>query len=702
MVLYRYGPWDGTQAVDPFTEDDLMEHLADRLLDRGDLQSVLRDMMQRGAQFDSGRRMGGLRDLLDKLRQRREQQLGQYNLGSVMDDIQKQLEDVLNTEREGIEKRLDNASRQGSGVGGQGSGQQPKVAPESGDRESGPTTDEPSNPRPPTPDPLREMLERMAQQHLDKLDQLPPGVGGRIQALQDYDFMDPDARRKFDELMETLRQQVLQQYFQGMQQALGAMTPEMMQQLAQMVRDLNDLLEAHRMGDDSGFEDFMEKWGDYFPDGIENVEQLAQHLHQQMAQMQSLLDSMTPEMRQQLEQMMEPLFQNGALQDELSDLMFNLGRMFPDDRGESFPFSGDEPVTLQEAMRLMGDMKGLEELEQSLIEAAKVNDATRLDADEIGRLVGDEARRMAEELQEFVRMLEEAGFIKRGERGMELTPRAMRKIGERALEEIFGRIDRGLAGEHSLSRYGWGVEQLDETKPFAFGDPFAIDTYGTVMNALRREGQGKPVRLSADDFEVWQSSSINQCSTVILLDMSYSMLHGGRFQAGRKVAMALDSLIRTKFPRDSLKVAAFSYFVLPIEPNMLLDTYWIDPRGTDFPEAIRVAREMLGKIHGGTKQIIMITDGEPHANSTGWGWSGFVEEGGWSMRQAMEDTLREVGRCSRDGITLNTFMLDQEPVMTTFIKTMTKINAGRVFFAEPDRLGEYLIVDYVKNRRRTA
>jgi uncharacterized protein with von Willebrand factor type A (vWA) domain len=664
MVLYRYGRWDGTQAVDPFSANDLMEHLADRLLDRGDLQSALRDMMQRGAELNSGRRMGGLRDLLDMLRQRREQQLGQYNLGSVMDDIQQKVEEVIKAEREGIERR-----RQEQG-----------------------TAEEDQH--------LRDMLSSMSRKHLEQLDQMPPGVGGRIQALQDYDFMDPEARRQFDELMETLRQQILQNYFQGMQQALGAMTPEMMQQVQQMVQDLNELLEAHRMGDDSGFEDFMEKWGQFFPDGIENVEQLANHLRQQMAQMQSLLDSMTPEMRRELEQMMEPLFQNGDLQQDLADLMMNLG-IYPGERqDDGFPFSGDEPVTLQEAMRLMGDMRGLEELEQSLLEAAKQNDASRLDSDEIGRLVGDEARRMAEELQEFVRMLEEAGFIQRGGKGFELTPRAMRKIGERALEEIFGRIDRGLAGEHSLTRYGWGVERLDETKPFTFGDPFAIDTYGTLLKAMRRQGAGTPVRLTADDFEVWQSSSINQCSTVILLDMSYSMLHGGRFQAGRKVAMALDSLIKTKFPRDTLQVAAFSYFVLPLQSQMLLDTYWIDPRGTDFPEAIRVAREMLGKVHGGTKQIIMITDGEPHANSTGWGWSGFAESGGWSMRQAMEDTLREVGRCTRDGIIVNTLMLDTEPVVTTFIKSLTRLNSGRVFFADPNRLGDYLIVDYVKNRRK--
>ncbi|HEX6513366.1 MAG TPA: VWA domain-containing protein, partial [Chloroflexota bacterium] len=394
--------------------------------------------------------------------------------------------------------------------------------------------------------------------------------------------------------------------------------------------------------------------------------------------------------------MMEGLFQDGDFQRDLGRLLGNLERLFPEDlHGDPLPFSGDDPLTLQEAMRLMGDMQGLDELEQELLEAVKTNDASQLDSGEIGRLVGEEARRMAEEIQEFTRMLEEAGFIQRKGKEWALTPRAMRRIGERALEDIFGRIDRGLAGEHTLSRYGWGIERLDETKQYAFGDAFALDAQSSVMNALRRD-RALPLHMRQDDFEVYRTSSINQCSTVIMVDMSYSMLYRGRFQAARKVALALDSLIRSKFPRDTLHVVAFSYFVLPLEPHMLLDSHWIDPRGTDFPEALRQARAILGKRKGGTKQIIMITDGEPHANSAGW------NVGAWSMRQAMEETLREVQRCSRDGITVNTFMLDSEPVMTRFIRTLTKINQGRVFFADPSQLGEYVIVDYVKNRRRAA
>lgn len=204
MPLYRYSRWDGTQAVEPFTAGDLMDYVADRMLEDGDLRSILRELLQRGAQFDTNRRMPGLRDLLEQLRRRRQQQLQRYNLGSVMDDIKERLDKVVETEKAGIERRLQDAASQ--------------------DNE------------------LRQMLENIASKHRQQLDQLPDGVGARMQALRDYDFLDQDARRQFDELLNELRQQILESYFQGLKQSLGAMTPEMMSQLQQMVRDLNELL----------------------------------------------------------------------------------------------------------------------------------------------------------------------------------------------------------------------------------------------------------------------------------------------------------------------------------------------------------------------------------------------------------------------------------------------------------------------------
>ncbi|HEX6511219.1 MAG TPA: VWA domain-containing protein, partial [Chloroflexota bacterium] len=204
-----------------------MDHLADKILDEQDLRSALRELLQRGADFQSGRHMPGLRDLLEQLRQRRQQQLQRYNLGSTVDDIKERLERVVDTERAGIQRRLDEASAED--------------------------------------DQLQKLLENMAQKHLRQLDQLPEGVGGKMQALRDYEFMDGEARQQFEELLNELKEQMLQQYFQGLKQSLGAMTPELMSQLQQMVKELNELLEQHRRGDNSGFQEFMDKWGQFFP-----------------------------------------------------------------------------------------------------------------------------------------------------------------------------------------------------------------------------------------------------------------------------------------------------------------------------------------------------------------------------------------------------------------------------------------------------
>lgn len=552
---------------------------------------------------------------------------------------------------------------------------------------------------------FRELMESMARKRLEQLDHLPPDIGGRISELREYDFMEPEARRQFEELLQMLQQQIMQSYFRGLQQSLQGVTPEAMRQIHEMVRDLNQLLEKHQRGEDTryDFEDFMKKWGQFFPEGIENVEQLVEHMQKQIAQMEALLNSMTPEMRQQLEDMVDALFQDGQLLREMAQLASNLQRLHPT-RGDAgdFPFSGDEPLSLQEAMKLMGDMNSMDELERELLKSVRSNDASNVDADEIGRLLGEEARRMTEQMQQLTKMLEEAGLIKRKGDDWELTPRAMRKIGERALEDIFGRLKASAFGEHGLDRNGVGVDRVDETKPYAFGDPFLIDTQRSVMNALFREGPGKPVRLRMDDFEVYRTEALTQCSTVIMLDMSYSMMMAGRFQAGRKVALALDSLIRSQFPKDNLYVVAFSYFVLTLRPEMLLDSYWVEyGGGTNFQEALRQARVVLSKHKVGTKQIIMITDGQPTTFSS---WTGDDEGYGWGRwrhsPRALEETLREVVRCTKDNITINTFMFERDRYLSEFVAMMAKLNRGRAFYTSPSHLGEYVLLDYVNNKRK--
>jgi len=696
-MLYRYSRWDGTQEIESLLADDLMNEISEEILGDGDLRTALRRMFERGAQFPSGRRVQGLRQLLDRLKQRRSQNLERYNLGGVLDDLKERLDRILDQERSAIEQRMD---------GQRGDAAQPESGREQGEQQgegttpSGPRSDsagEGSSGSPPNPQ-MTEMLRRLAQRRLEQLDQLPPDVGGRIRDLREYDFMDPAARQEFEDLLKMLQQQIMQQYFQGLQQGLQSMTPETMQQLREMVRDLNQLLEQRLRGEEPDFSSFMQKWGQFFPAGIENADQLAEYLQQQMAQMESLLNSMTPEMRQQLMETMDSLFNEPGFQRELAQLASNMAQLNPQhgDPGE-YSFFGDEPVTLQEAMRLMGEMNSLDELERELIQAARSNDASRIDSDEVDRLLGEEARHMIEEMKRLTEALEEAGLIRKNGKEWELTPRAMRKVGERALRDVFGRLKANQIGDHGLDRRGFGVERLDETKRYEYGDAFDIDTVRSVANALRREGHGTPVRLSIDDFEVHRTETLAQCSTVIMLDMSYSMMHGGRFQAGRKVALALDSLIRSKFPKDNLYVVAFSYFVLTLKPEMLLDSYWIEyGGGTNFQEALRQARQTLAKHNTGTKQIIFITDGEPTTYG-GWYGDGWGSRHGGSVHQ---ETLREVVRCTKDNITINTFMMARERELSEFVRLIAKLNRGRAFFASPSRLGEYILLDYVTSKRK--
>ena len=693
MSIYRYSRWDGSQAVEIPTTDDLFDRLSEQILQGDDLRGALNRMMRYGMRGE-GQRGQGLQELLERLRDARQRNLDRYDLSSIFDDIQERLDAIIDKERTGINQRLDEIAPSGEGDAQGGSGQDG----EGGEGQEG--NGQPGGSGAPS-DEFTDMLRQMANRHLNQLDRLPPGAGGRIKQLRDYDFMDSGAREDFDALMQELQQQFLQQYFQGMQQSLQNLTQADLAQISEMVRDLNELVKQKLQGADPDISDFMRKWGHMFPPGIETFDQLMEYMSNQMAQMQSLMNSMTPEMRRQLEEMMDGLLQDNRLAWDLFELGMNLERMNPDSFPDNdFRLFGDEPVTLQQALELMGDLNDMEELEQQLRHALRTNDATNIDADDLGKVLGEEARQYAQELQRLTKELEEAGLIRRrGQHGWELTPQAMRKIGDKALTDIFNRIRGGDIGDHNREKSGVGVEITDETKRWEFGDPLHLNTLKTVSNAVLREGPGTPVRIRPDDFEIDRTISQSRACTVIAIDMSYSMFWDGAFQAGQRVGLALDTLIRSKFPKDQVTVVAFSYFVLPLQPHMLLDTYWVEfGGGTNFQEVLRQSRQILGRQGGTNKQIILITDGEP----TTYNWTESDLRANYGRRGGglVEATMREVMRCTRDNITINTFMLDQSPSLLRFVQLMTKINKGRAFISSPHSLGSYVVADYVSNRNK--
>jgi uncharacterized protein with von Willebrand factor type A (vWA) domain len=691
MNSYRYSRWDGTQQIMPFDADAIMEAISEDVLAHGDVQKALERLMQQGYKFQSGERMPGLRDLLERLKQQRGETLRRNNMDSVVKDIQERLEKIKETERAGIDKRVEEGRQQLEADGDEG----PRTNDEGNEGEGNEQSQDQR-------EMFQKMLENMAQRHKDHLDNLPNDIGGQIKGLKEYDFMDPDARQQFQDLLNMLQQQMVQNTFSGLQQGMQQMQqdPAAMQGVREMMRDLNQMLSDREQGRDPKFNEFMQKHGHHFPPGIENLDQLMEHLQAQMQRMENMLDSMSPQQRAELESMMEQMMQDAGLRAEMQELAEHLGNLMPmPGQGRQYRFSGDpdESLTMDEAMQIIEQLDELERLERELNAARRGDNIEDIDPKKVGDLLGSDAKQALDQLQELARQLEEAGYLEWKGGEMQLTPRATRKLGQKALQDIFAYLKQDAFGKHAITVTGRGGERTYDSKPYEFGDPFHLDMRATLGNALARSGVGTPVKLKPEDFEVFSTEYLTQSSTVLLIDMSRSMLLRGCFLAAKKVALALNHLIRSQFPKDDLYIVGFSGYARELRPEMLPQLDWSEYQyGTNLQHALMLSRQLLGKRNSPNKQIIVITDGEPTAH---------LEDGEVFFNypptfRTIQETMREVVRCTRDRIVINTFMLERSYYMADFVEQMTKVNKGRAFYATPEALGEYILVDYVASKKK--
>jgi uncharacterized protein with von Willebrand factor type A (vWA) domain len=752
-VRYRYSEWDGTQAIPDLDASEVLEALSDDLMNFGDLQHALRNLMQRGMRSPQGDRMQGLRDLLQQLRQQRRQRLDQFDLGGMLDDIRQQLEEILDLERGTLDERIgdepsggepgadgqpaaqdteqtppgegegmDGDGEQGGASEGQQTGGQrmpgqqqapmsgsmpggtPQQAPSGGPQQPG----DPSQPSQPgggeqgeltEEEQFQEMLERIAQRKRDALDQLPPDPAGQMQALQNYEFLNPEAQHKFQELVEQLRQQMTQSFFNDIEKMVEEMSDGDMQRMKDMVRDLNEMLAQRMRGEEPDFDSFMEQYGDMFGENPpQSLDELLEQMQAQMQAMQSLMDSMPSDQRQQLQSLMADKFGDAELEAELSELAQNLDFLNPNaDQSQSYPFRGDEGIDFEAAMRLMDEMHDIDDLERDLERAQYTGELDQVDLDQLRELLGDDAVDTFEELKQLLEVLENAGYIRKDGDEWELTPRGTRMIGQNALEEIYRQLKNQGIGSHPLPEVGRHGERLDESKAYEFGDPFHLDMNETIMNALEREGPGAPVNIEPSDFEIYRSEQVTQTATVLMVDLSWSMALRGSFQAAKKVALALQNLIKQQYPRDSLYVIGFSAKARELKPQDLPFVRWDESvLGTNMHHAFMLAEQMLAKHRVGSRQILMISDGEPTAHLEN-GRSQFAYP---PSPVTIRETLKAVKRVTEQDITINTFMLDRNYYLKEFVNQLAKINGGRVFYSTPDKLGEYMLVDYVQHKRR--
>src|SRR5579875_2346857 len=706
---YGYSRWDGTQRIEGLDADDILKALSDDYMENGNLQQALKRLMQEGIRGEDGRRAMGLREMMERLRNQRNEQLNRYNMASgVMDDLRQKLEEIKQLERQGIQRRLDNQLGQPGEQGQQGqqgqrgqqmqSGQQGQQGEQGQSGQAGQSGQGQGNDDL-TPEQMRKMLEMIAKRKREYLDSLPQDVPGQIKKLSEYDFMDDEAREKFQELMQSLQQQMMQQFFQGMQQSLQNMTPEDIARLREMIRELNQMLRERQEGREPDFDSFMQKYGDYFP-GVNSLDDLIEQMQMQMAAMQGILDNLSPEQRQELQDLMDQLIGDDRIRVDMMELAQNLEALAPMEQIRTrFPFRGSETLPLNEAMRMMSRLQQMEGLEDQFHEARRLDDIESIDSEKVKELLGDEEYQSIEQLKELMKMLEEAGYIQKKGNRWELTARGIRKIGQKALQDIFNKLKRDGFGRHVSPFRGVGGERTDESKPYQFGDPFLLDLEGTLMNALHRRGIGTPVDLQKEDFEVYRTEFTTQSSTVLMIDMSMSMIYNGCQPAAKKVAVALESLIRSQFPRDNLYIVGFSFVAREYKPDELVEMGSYDhSTGTNMAHGLMLARQLLSRHSGVNKQIIMITDGGP----TVW----YEEDaGGWQFAYppnpfAEKQALLEAQRCTREGITINTFMLEDDRWMVAFVNQMAEINHGRTFYADKNNLGEYLLVDYLNSKKK--
>ena len=665
-----YSQWDGSQNIFEPDADSMMKELQRNLMRDGDLMEALRNMQRNGMTDRMGRRLPSLQDLIKRLRERRQEHLGKYKLGSMMEDIRKRLDEIINTEKKGIDHRLEEARQKASG------GKQ-EIDPEMQQK-------------------LLKNLEERAGQNREKLEALPKDVGGRIKDLNKYDFMDSEAQRQFQELMEMLKRNAMSSFAKDMTQRLKSMNPESLAAMRHFMEAINQMLEARKRGEEPDFDAFMKEFGQFFGDNPpKNLDELLDRLMQQMAQAQALMESLSPADRQELQNLIDSMMDESTKY-EAAKMMANMEALFPGFiDADGYDFTGKESISYSEALKLMEHLQKMDTLEEQFQYSRLDDNMDEIDEDLVKELLGDGTAEELKRMRDLLKTLEDEGYLRKRKGQYELTPRGMRKIGEKALNTVFASLKKDRSGSHFIRQRGVGGERVDETKRYEFGDEFDLHLQKTLTNAILREPE-VPVKLKVDDFEVFQQEQATRSATVMMLDMSMSMRMGGNFEAAKIVSIALNSLITGKFPKDSLHILGFSAVARRLTPEELTLISWDDFQPyTNMQHGFITARKILGKERAANKQIIMISDGMPTAH---------IEQGQIvfnlpTTQRCIDVTLREVNNCTRAGIVINTFMLPSHEIFNMFVDKMARLNHGRVFFTEPGDLGKYIIVDYINNKR---
>jgi uncharacterized protein with von Willebrand factor type A (vWA) domain len=535
-----------------------------------------------------------------------------------------------------------------------------------------------------------------------------------VRQLADCRWRSPEAAATYEQIRDLLRREVLDSQFRGLRDALAGASPEELQRIRDMVADLNALLEADARGEDTQrqFEEFMERYGDMFPENPRTLEELVDALSRRAAAASRLAASLSPEQRAELAALSESVLGDLGLQYELDRLGRSLRSRRPDlpwDQGAAM--GGEEPLGLGDATTALEELADLESLEAALGQRYPGASLDDIDLEAVERALGRAAVDDVETLRRLERELTEQGYLVREQGELKLTPKAIRRIGAVALRRIFSSLDEGRRGDHDVTGLGLAGELTGASRPWQFGDEEPLDVVRTVRNAVLRGGQlggfggadsppngpgRRGVRLQPDDFEVLETERRTSAAVCLLVDQSYSMLLRETWGMAKATALALHSLVSTRFPQDALEVIGFSLLARTVRPVELPDLDAAVGQGTNLHHALVLAGRHLDRHPEAEPVVLVVTDGEPTAH---------LEPDGYPIfdyppdPRTIELTLAEVTRLTRRRATINVFMLDDDPRLVAFVDLIARLNGGRVFAPSPDRLGDYVVSDYLRARR---
>ena len=687
---FRYGPWAGgpDPLAAPYDVRAAIDRIGEDVLSAGSVRDALRELLRTG--IDN---RGGLDRLLDRIRRMRAEARRRGDLGGTLDQVRAALDQALSAEREALAAADDDQAR------------------------------------------LAEM----------ELATLPDDVAGAVRALSDYDWRSDVARATYSAIQDMLRREVLDAQFAGMKSALESPDGEAMQRVKDMLADLNSLLAAHARQEDTTdqFADFMAKHGDFFPEEPENVEELIDALARRQAAAQRMLSSLSPEQRQQLGQLMSQAMADADLASEMAQLADNLRALRPGlDRSTATRMRPDgEPLGYSDAVEAVAEIADLEALEAQLSQTDGGGSLDDVDVDMLERRLGSEAARDVRALRDLERELEQQGYLTRGDDGLRLTPRAVRRLGQTALRRVFAQLAANGPGDHDDRRTGAADEPTGLSRPWVFGDELPIDAPRTVGNALRRSGlttlsepgQGLTgastahvlggtsasarvhgdistgsvralgrasgsarVHLQVDDFEVTETERRTSAAVALCVDLSFSMVQDGRWGPMKQTALALHHLIETRFRHDALQVIGFHRTARQLSAVQLAEAEpeWI--QGTNLQHALLLASRHLRRHPDAEPVVLIVTDGEPTAHLIGGNQPFFH----WpTAPETVRATIAQVDELVRHGATINTFILGEDPGLARFVDALARRAGGRVFTPDIGRLGEYVVADYLKARR---